>query len=203
MRAVNLLPSGASKREARKPQSKVVLGGVVGVVLVTALLGASFVSKSSDAAQQREQVQLAQADLRSIPAPAPVDAAQPELRQARDARLTAVASALGRRMAWDRVLREFSQVLPSDVWLTTLTAKSPLGAGAATPELPGAKAPETFLLAGHSYSHQSVARLLARLALLPDLANVELRQSLMTTVAGRRIVQFTIVASVRAPRSSA
>jgi len=40
--------------------------------------------------------------------------------------VTALSAALTSRVAWDRVFREFSLVLPDDVWLTTLSAKSPI-----------------------------------------------------------------------------
>lgn len=196
MRAVNLLPRDG-QREKRKPQT-LQLVAVVGVVLATGLICASFLMKSSAVAQERTNLDLAHKELAAIPPPAAVHAADPGLQQTRNARLTAVASALDRRVPWDRLLRQLSLVLPEDVWLTTLSARSPSAATTtdAAPALPGA-APDTFVFSGYSYSHESVARLLARLAVVPDLANVQLQRSALTRVAGRQIVQFTIVASLR------
>ena len=82
------------------------------------------------------------------------------------ARVTAVSGALQRRVSWDRVLRELSMVLPSDVWLTTLTAKAPQSAiltVPAAPPAPGAT-PTGLVIGGYTYSQDAVARLLSRLA---------------------------------------
>ena len=35
--------------------------------------------------------------------------------------MTVLGTALGNRIAWDRVLREVSLVLPNDVWLETMS----------------------------------------------------------------------------------
>jgi hypothetical protein len=57
-----------------------------------------------------------------------------------------------------------------------------------------------FTLDGYTYSHPAVARLLSRLAVVPDLVNVQLQQSMLTKVAGdAQAVHFVIVADVRQP----
>ena len=83
-------------------------------------------------------------------------------------------------------------VTPNAVWLTTLLASSPTAAAAATT---GGGA---FSIGGRTYSHDSVARLLARLSLVPDLEQVKLEKSTLNKVEGKDIVEFTIGASVRA-----
>jgi Tfp pilus assembly protein PilN len=190
MRAVNLLPKD-TKRE-RKPTPLAPLVGVIGMVLVTGLMAMMFMSRSSEVSQAQTQLDLANSELASIPPPPPVDAAQPELREAKSTRLTAVSTALGQRVSWDRLLRHFSQVLPDDVWLTSLQARTP-GAASSGSDAGG------FVLQGFSYSHESVARLLARLQVVPDLTNVALQTSAQADVASRTIVQFTVVADVRTP----
>ena len=47
----------------------------------------------------------------------------------REQRTLALAAALGKRVAWDRILRRMALVLPDDVWLTNLTGNMPLDAG--------------------------------------------------------------------------
>ena len=44
----------------------------------------------------------------------------------REQRSLALDSALGKRVAWDRILRRFALVLPDDVWLTSLQGTVPL-----------------------------------------------------------------------------
>lgn len=199
MRAVNLLPRD-SGQERRRPQAPALIG-VVGTVLVTGMVCSAFLMKSSEVQQQQRALDLAERELAAIPPPAPVEQAAPQLQQVRDTRLTAVSSALSRRVTWDRVLRRFSQVLPDDVWLTTLSVSSPLSATvAATPGAPGGGG---FLLNGFSYSHDSVARLLARLGVVPDLANVQLQRSSVSKVEGRDVVTFSIQATIRGVGPSA
>jgi Tfp pilus assembly protein PilN len=120
------------------------------------------------------------------------------------ARVSAVTSALSRRVSWDRVLREFATVLPSDVWLTSLTAhapSSPASSAPAAPVAPGT-APDGFVINGYTYSQDGVARLLSRLNVLPDLTNVQLQTSSLTKVGLQDVVQFTILANVSPPGAS-
>jgi Tfp pilus assembly protein PilN len=205
MRAVNLLPKDTARGARRKPQPAALIG-VVGAVAVTGLVCGGFLMKSSEVQTAQQALDLARHELATIPPPAPEQPTQPELQQARTARLGAVTAALNRRVSWDRVLRQFSQVLPNDVWLTSLSLKAP-GAPAAGP-VTGAPAVDTatptgFQLGGYSYSHESVARLLSRLSIVPDLTSVTLQRSVKAKVAGRDIVQFTIVAAVRPPGAAA
>jgi Tfp pilus assembly protein PilN len=199
MRAVNLLPGDAG-RDRAKPQAPLLVG-VVGAVAVTALVCGGFLMKSSEVRRQQETLRLAQAELAAIP-PAPVVVqAEPELKQARDTRLAAVSTALGRRMTWDAVLRRFSQVLPGDVWLTSLSVASPLTGAPGAPPAAAPTGPTTggmFLLSGYSYSHDAVARLLARLSAVPDLTEVQLQRSEQTKLEGRDVVTFSIQAIMRA-----
>ena len=191
MRAVNLLPSKKEIRERRRQAPVAALGGVVGVVAVTAVLALWFLSASSAVSERQGEVDALRAELAAVPAPAPRDTSGDTLQQEKAARVTALSAALGKRVAWDRVLRELSLVTPNDVWLTTLQATSPTASGSST----GGGA---FSISGRTYSHDSVARLLARLSLVPDLDQVKLEKSTLNKIEGRDIVEFTIGAAVRA-----
>ena len=150
-----------------------MLAGCVGTVLVTALLAVMFLSASSSVAHQKRALLDAQEQYAAIPAPpapSPLDAQLPKQRQTR---VVALATALGQRVAWDRLLREVSQVVPSDVWLVTLNALSPSIAPAVSPSA----LPSGFIITGCTYSQESVARFLARLDVVPDLSNMTLGKS--------------------------
>ena len=54
----------------------------------------------------------------------------------KQARVTALSAALTRRVAWDRVFRELSLVLPDDVWLVTVSAKAPVPSSTAVAPAP-------------------------------------------------------------------
>jgi Tfp pilus assembly protein PilN len=202
MRAVNLLPSEHFGERSR-PQAPVLVG-VIGAVLVTGLVCAGFLMKSGEVAQQTEALRLAETELAAVPPPPALEDAQPQLKAVRDTRLAAVSTALGRRVTWDGVLRRFSQVLPEDVWLTTLSVQSPVTGSAGAPATGAiAGAGGSFILSGYSYSHDAVARLLARLGVVPDLVGVQLQRSEQTKLDGRDVVTFSIQASLRNPETAA
>jgi Tfp pilus assembly protein PilN len=112
----------------------------------------------------------------------------------RSARTAALSTALADRLAWDRVLRELALVLPADVTLATLdaTAPSPGSAGAAS-----ASAVSSFRVTGKSVSQASVARLLSRLQVIPELQNVQLEFATASEDPSQPGVNFAITASVR------
>jgi len=171
MRAVNLLPKDVSDGRKRPPLP--VLAGCVGAVLVTALLAVLFLSASSSVAKQRRALLDAQAQFAALPTPPAPSAVAAQLPKQRQTRVAALATALGERVAWDRLLREVSQVVPSDVWLVTLNAVSPTLAPAPAP----GTAPTGFVISGCTYSQESVARFLARLDVVPDLTGMTLGKS--------------------------
>ena len=195
MRAVNLLPRAESQRAIKKESLPLLVGACSGV-LVAAALGAMFMIGSGKvAAQQRKLDDLSRIYQALPPPPAGPTAAQQQLAGEQSARVSALSSALTSRVAWDRIFREFSLVLPNDVWLTTLTAKSPISP--LTNASTGGTAPSEFILQGRTYSHDGVARLLSRLQVVPDLTNVQLVSSSLSTVGGQNVVEFTIAADIK------
>jgi Tfp pilus assembly protein PilN len=205
MRAVNLLPSDVAPRSrVRLPSPPVLVGVVAGLVVVLAL-AAGFVLASNAESSKREELDQRQDELTLLPLPADEPAAaETTLASQHAPRVTAVSTALADRVAWDRVLTRFARVLPQDVWLRSLDLKSPApgGAAKAKTESDGPKAPNGVSVEGYTYSHNSVARLLARLALIPELTNVQLQSSAVTELAGRKVVEFTVLADVRTERLS-
>ena len=195
MRAVNLL-SGDSARTARvrRPSRRASIAFALAFTLLAALAGAA-VLEGGKVAKKRQQLEALRAELAVARRQAkPQTSARLVDEQKR--RATALADALSRRVAWDRILRNVSLVLPDDVWLSGLTATSPAAAPGASPPADGATG---LSLKGYTYSHDAVARLLTRLAVIPDLENVELEKSGRTELGRRPIVDFAISAGVRLP----
>lgn len=199
MRAVNLLPRDDTRRTKTNTP---MLIGVAGTVAVTALTSMMFLSASSKVHDTQTQLDAAQAQLAVIPPPPAPDSAGQGLASQQQARLTALSTALTKRVAWDRVLRNLSLVLPNDVWLSALTASSPASPASAVAAHPAAGAPTQFTLSGYTYSQASVARLLSRLEVLPDLSNVQLQNSSLAQIGTQNVVQFQIAANVRAGASA-
>jgi Tfp pilus assembly protein PilN len=199
MRAVNLLPKDVSQKGGGLPGAPVLVGVCAGV-LVAAIVGADFMLQSGKVAKEQRALDVLQAKVAALPAaPEGPSAAQTQLAGEHSARVGALSSALANRVAWDRVFREFSLVLPDDVWLTNLTAHSPVSpsAAAGTTTTTSGGSPTQFAIQGRTYSHDGVARLLSRLQVVPDLQNVTLVSSTLAKAGGRDVVEFSIVADLR------
>ena len=201
MRAVNLLPRDDGRRSrSRKAPNPVVLTAAIGGALVAVGLFLGITMTGGTVDSKRAERDALASELALIPPPPPgLSPAQSGFAGQRTQRAGALASALSRRISWDRVLRRFSLVLPDDVWLTSLSlssptpATSPAGAPAAKP---GA-APTGFTMVGRTYSYDAVARFLSRLSVVPDLTNVQLQRSSRLEQGGRQVVEFSIAADVR------
>jgi Tfp pilus assembly protein PilN len=214
MRAVNLLPpDSAARKSFRKEDPAVVIGSALGVVVLVAL-GAGFMNVHSKVNADQAKLIAVRAELARlslvkkpvavapkavhtkpiIPVPAVTSEEQP--------RLAAISTAMSTRIAWDRILREFSLVLPSDITLTSLTMNAPAAPVATVPgaaPAPPAGGAQGLSIGGKAFSHDGVARLLSRLMLIPDLTNVTLASSTAAAAGtpGAGGVTFAISADVK------
>jgi Tfp pilus assembly protein PilN len=193
MRAVNLLPRDSrASRSVTAQNLPAVVGGGLGF-LVVAALAAGYLSASSKVGAAQQELTAAQAQLAATPVP-PAPKAQgnstpTDALSQQAPRLQAVSSALSQRIAWDRVLREFSFVLPTDVWLQSVAMSAPAGGTSGT----AGTSASGFSVTGTTSSYESVARLLSRMYLVPDLEQVTLSQ-----VSGSdKLISFSISAAVK------
>jgi Tfp pilus assembly protein PilN len=207
MRAVNLLPRETNQRgkSIRAEDPAVVVGSALGVVVLIALV-AGFLNVHSKVNAQQQKLTAARIELGRLAAekrvaPTPYKPVKqkpivpvPAVTSEEQPRLDAISAALSTRIAWDRILREFSLVLPTDVKLNTLTLAAPsAAASSATTGAPTAA--QNLTLDGTTFSHDAVARLLSRLMLIPDLTNVTLSSSSAAADSGQ--VDFSISAAVK------
>ena len=202
MRAANLLP--ADLRTTRRKPPAAALAAIAAGALIGAAIAGGFVAERGKVDERRVELETLKAQLARAPRPKrPAVRVSPQVTAEKDARFAALNTALSGRIAWDRVLRELSLVLPADVWLSSLTANSPqaaatTGATAAPATGIGDGAQSNGLLVnGFTYSQEGVARLLSRLALVPNLDSVKLQSSSVTEVGKRRIISFAVAAAVR------
>ena len=212
MRAVNLLP-----REVKRSRTRLSAVGQLAIVsplVVVGLITAGFLLASAKVNDRQATLQALQAELASLPAPPPTPEVNSELALQRDQRVAALSSALQSRLAWDRILRQISAVLPGDVWLTALSSQQSSPPPAPTPSTttsttttttttatPAAPVPPPTAgllnITGYTYSQEGVARLLSRLAVVPALEDVQLVSSTQALVSTRPVVSFSIKAAVR------
>jgi Tfp pilus assembly protein PilN len=206
MRAINLLPKYEKRRVGPSIPTPVAITVLAGLTLVTALLGLLFVSAHGTVKSRGLELAQKQAELAAIPVPAQSQVQQQDALVAdKTARVTALNAALSRRIAWDRVLREFALVLPDDVWLLNMSAQAPTSAAASASDssstssgsAPALGGQLGFNIEGYTYSHDAVARLLTRLSVIPDLEQVQLVTSERTKLGNRNVIHFRITANVR------
>jgi len=205
MRAVNLLPkdAGRSSKSLTREDPAVVVGSALGAVVLIALVG-GFLNVHSKVNNAQHELDVARAEYAQLSlekvAREPVKPVKttpiipvPAITADEQPRLAAISTALGTRIAWDRILREFSLVLPDDVKLTSLTMEAP----STNPATTGAPTvAQGFSISGTAFSHDGVARLLSRLMLIPDLENVTLGNSSAGGTDNPGVL-FSITASVK------
>jgi Tfp pilus assembly protein PilN len=192
MRAFNLLPKEEARGGDGRPPLAAVLVALAGL-LVFAGLGFFFLRASAGVAERESTLDELRGDLAALAVPQKPPGAGDEtaLQDERAARTTALVGALGTRIAWDRLLRDFSLVLPEEVSLTTLQATAPTSAAGAAP------VSNTFTIAGSTEDQEGVALLLARLATLPELTAVQLQSATVTDTETSESVTFAITASIK------
>jgi Tfp pilus assembly protein PilN len=209
MRAVNLLPKDANQRgkSIGDQDPAVVVGSALGVVVLIALV-AGFLNVHSTVGAEQKKLTAARVELARLAEEKRAQTTQsksvqqepivpvPAVTAEEQPRLEAITTALSTRIAWDRILREFSLVLPSDVTLKSIALTAPASAlSAATTGSPAGASAQGLAIDGTTYSHDAVARLLSRLMLIPDLTNITLASSTASTVGG--LVDFSITAGVK------
>jgi Tfp pilus assembly protein PilN len=213
MRAVNLLPKDLQQHKSfREEDPAVVVGSALGVLVMIAL-GAAFFVAHGKANSQQARLTKAQLELAALSekkrepvktkpsAPITPIVPPPAITGQEATWLSAVSTNLSQRIAFDRVLRDVSLVIPDDITLSSMTMSAPLSS-VAVPGVPPPAASQGFVIAGTAFSYDSVARLLSRLALVPDLSTVTLTSTgsdaaAGTTGGGSGGVTFNISAAIK------
>ncbi|HEV7774347.1 MAG TPA: hypothetical protein VGO48_13790 [Conexibacter sp.] len=181
MRAVNLIPSeaGRSGRGGASNGPYVVLG-VLGLLLVGVL---AYVLTNNALVERRAELATVQTQAQTAQAQA--DATRPyrEFAALAEARVATVRQLGAARFDWHRAFADLAQVLPDDVWLTSLlgtvtTGVSVEGAGSGdTGTLRGALPNPAIEMTGCTTGHDEVARLISRLRLMTGVTRVALSDS--------------------------
>src|SRR5581483_3993477 len=135
MRAVNLLPRDEARRKPQGISLQTKLT-TIAPVFAALVLGSAWYVANTQVYERQTKLEALKAEVAKLPPPKREPAIDPALRAERDARVAALAGALAQRVAWDRILRQISSILPEDVWLTGIDAKSPAVPAAAPAPTP-------------------------------------------------------------------
>src|SRR5919204_174397 len=104
MRAVNLLPRDSGHKAFAEGRNLPLLGGVCAGVLVAAVMGSQFMMQSGKLSSERQNLDALKAKVAALPpVPAGPTPAESQLAGEHSKRVTALSTALGSRVAWDRV----------------------------------------------------------------------------------------------------
>jgi Tfp pilus assembly protein PilN len=212
MRAVNLMPR--DERKARLELGRLPLFAAAGgIVVVTAAAFFVASSASSSAEETRAEARAVEAAIAQLPKGPDTAVNAGTLVQERSNRVAALAAALDTRTAFDRVLVDLSRVLPKGAWLTQLEAASvapSTPADAAAAAATGSAGGEVTIQ-GAAFSHETVAAVLGRLAVVPTLSNVRLTSTALVDPSAdqegkakkraRTFISFTLAASIRSAGS--
>lgn len=186
---INLLPREIlQKRRFERDVSYVVLAGVAALMVLFAVYGllAFQVGQRNSELQQRKQT------VANLEAQAEAFAIFEEKESDLEARLVLADQALAGRVDWGRIANEISLVIPSDVWVVTLTADEEAGV-------------TMFARAVDSVTdvpdvgHKAVAKTLLRLNDLEQLSSVWLSSSIKTKYEEKPVIDFNITTAVERP----
>ncbi len=165
MRPVNLMPAGERRGKGAPtrtgPLSYIIVGGLV--VVLAAVCGiVVFNKKVSDG---KAEVTRIEAHATELQARADGLSSFVSFQQIHDARVQTVEQLAQSRFDWERVLRELSKVIPSHIWLVSLTGTvTPdveVGDGGDDGGLRASIPGPALVLTGCGRSHDDVASLIA------------------------------------------
>lgn len=127
MRPVNLIPE-EDRPGGRRPMRGGPLAYVVVGALVAALIGvAALVATDNQVAELEGEIAQIEGEVSTAEAKAAALSPYTQFHSVREQRVATVTSLADSRFDWERVMRELALVLPSNVWLTNLTATASPG----------------------------------------------------------------------------
>jgi Tfp pilus assembly protein PilN len=195
MRAVNLLPADANAPRQRLPFAPIVLAGTA-PLLAAALVYLGYSVESSKVSDKQLALDAVKTQIVALRPTQQLVSQSGRIVGERARREAELADALGRQVPWDVTFDQISRVLPANAWLTSLGGQSPVPVVPSAPTATNSSlSPVT--LQGMTYTQADVARVLARLALVPALTDVALVSTQASTVGTRTMIQFSVSATLR------
>jgi Tfp pilus assembly protein PilN len=190
MRPVNLIPleqrRGDQAQLRTGPLMYIVLGALALVLIGVTMLVLTdnrIADSKAEVATLKQEDAVAAAEARKL-------AAFTQFRTLSEQRISTVRSLADSRFDWERVMRELSLVLPSNVWLTSLNASATPGtslggeAGGAGSGLRGAIAGPALELSGCASGQEAVAEFVTALEDIDGVTRVGLGSSELASKKG-------------------
>lgn len=177
MRPIDLTPSemrqGARAPMRTGPTPYILVGALVAVLAGVALLvttGNQVTERETEVAQLKREDAAARREARRL-------APYVQFQTLHEQRLATVSSLADSRFDWERVIRELSLVLPSDVWLTELSASASGEAEGGDSGLRSSIVGPAMELEGCAVGQESVARFVTVLKDIDGVTRVAVASS--------------------------
>jgi len=188
MRPINLIPA-EERRGDNAPLRSGPLAYILLGALVLILIGVSAVVLTNNQISERKaEVEKLEREDAAAKAKAERLVAYTQFRDLAEQRVTTVAELADSRFDWERVMRELSLILPSDVWLVGLTATAAPGisieGGAAESALRAAAPGPALELEGCATGQEAVARFVTTLKDIDGITRVGVENSELPTGGG-------------------
>jgi Tfp pilus assembly protein PilN len=186
------------------PLAYILLGSLVALLAGVAIL----VLTGNEISERKDEVATLEREDKAAAARATKLASYTEFQGLSEQRVATVQSLADSRFAWERVLRELSLVLPSDVALTELSASGAAGEGAegggeSGGDALGGIAGPSLSMSGCAAGYKGVARFVTALKDIDGVTRVGVQSSTATAESSgsgeaecggaKATVQFTLV----------
>jgi Tfp pilus assembly protein PilN len=179
MRPVNLIPpeqrQGANAPMRTGPIPYILVGALAAILAGVALLtiaGNQISERKDEVTQLKREDAVAVEEARRL-------AAYTQFQTLHEQRLATITSLADSRFDWERVMRELSLVLPSDVWLTELSASASAetDTGGGGGDLRGSILGPALTLGGCAAGQESVAGFVTALKDIDGVTRVGVQSS--------------------------
>jgi Tfp pilus assembly protein PilN len=186
MRPVNLIPPeqrhGQQAPLRSGPLAYIVVGALV---LALAAVSALVLTNNQIADRKSDVARLKQEDVAASVRALRL-AAYTQFRTLREQRVATVQSLADSRFDWERVMRELALILPSDAWLTDLSAgaSSTAGGGDSGSGLGGSVSGPSLQLSGCAKGQEGVAGFVTALKDIDGVTRVGLESSSLSGEEG-------------------
>src|SRR6476469_3201580 len=124
MRPVNLIPAEERRGDAAQSRTGPLAYVLVGVLFALLAGVAALVLTSNQISDRKDELTQLKIESAAAEARAQQLSAYTSFHQVSLQRTSTIASLADSRFDWERVVRELSLVLPSNVWLTELSASA-------------------------------------------------------------------------------
>jgi Tfp pilus assembly protein PilN len=192
MRPVNLIPADLRRGDHAELRTGPLMYMVLGALALLVIGVAMLVITDNKIADSKARVATLKQEDATAAAEAKRLSAFTQFRTLTEQRIATVRSLADSRFDWERVMRELSLVLPSDVWLTSLTATATPGTalgggeggGGSAAGLRGAIAGPALELSGCATGQEAVAGFVTALKDIDGVTRVGLGASELASKSG-------------------